>query len=207
MRLSERLSKRRGFAPAKLRGVLSAGAATKFAVVALLLTGCQPGKDLPPLPPLTNTAYTLGPGDDVRIITFGEQTLTGEFTVEDSGKIAVPLLGRVNAAGMTTGQLGDEIDGLLRSKNLFRDPSVSVQIVKYRPIFVLGEVNKPGEFPYQPGMTVLSAVAIAGGFTYRAVEGYASVVRTEHDKPIEGRVSRDALLKPGDVVTVFERTF
>jgi polysaccharide export outer membrane protein len=156
---------------------------------------------------VVDTAYTLGIGDQVRVITFGEQTLTGQFTVGDNGDIAVPLLDTVHAAGLTTRQLADRISGLLRSKNLFRNPSVSVEVVTYRPVFVLGEVNKPGEYPYQPGMTMLSAVAVAGGFTYRAVDGYASVLRNEHGKPAEGRVGRDALLLPGDVMTVFERNF
>jgi polysaccharide export outer membrane protein len=176
-------------------------------VLGLLLAGCQPGSGLPPLPPPASTAYTLGPGDQVRIITFGEPTLTGEFTVEVDGDIAVPLLDAVHAEGLTPHQLAEQIGGLLRSRHLFRDPSVSVQVVTYRPIFVLGEVNRPGQYPYQPGMTLLSAVAIAGGFTYRAVDGYASVVRKQHDTPTELKAARDAPLEPGDVVTIFERNF
>ncbi len=80
-------------------------------------------------------------------------------------------------------------------------------MIGYRPIFVLGEVNKPGQFPYQPGMTMLAAVALAGGFTYRAIEDYAAVVRTQDGAALEGRASRQAVLEPGDVVTVFERRF
>ena len=77
----------------------------------------------------------------------------------------------------------------------------------YRPIFVLGEVNKPGQYPYQPGMTVVTAAAVAGGFTYRAIEGYASVVRTVNGHAVEGKATRQTYLQPGDVVTVFERRF
>jgi polysaccharide export outer membrane protein len=177
-----------------------------FAALALL-AGCAPGGDLTPLPPPASAAYTLGPGDQVRVITFGEQTLTGQFSVEDSGNVAIPLLGPVHAAGLTTPQLADAIDGQLRGKNLLRNPSVAVEIVTYRPVFVLGEVNKPGEYPYQPGMTVLSVVALAGGFTYRAYEDYAAVVRNDHGKSIEGRAEDGALLQPGDVVKVLERMF
>lgn len=182
---------------------------TLCAVVAALtlLAGCTPGGSLPMLPPQETTAYTLGPGDQVRVITFGEQTLTGQFAVEDSGNVSIPLLGPLHAAGLTTRQFADQIGQQLRDKNLIRNPSVSVEVLSYRPVFVLGEVSKPGEYPYRPGMTLLSLVALAGGFTYRAYEDSASVVREEHGKPMEGRVSRETTLQPGDVVTIFERTF
>lgn len=172
------------------------------------LAGCaSPGANLPPLPAVETGVYHLGPGDRVRIITFGEQELTGEFRVNDSGSIAVPLLGNVHAGGLTPKQLEGEIAGDLRSSKLFKNPSVSVEVVGYRPIFVLGEVSKPGEFPYQPGMTVVTAVAVAGGFTYRAVDDVFSIVRTVNGKAIEGRAKRQTFLDPGDVVTVFERRF
>jgi polysaccharide biosynthesis/export protein len=182
-------------------------AATEAFAALALLAGCAPGRDLPPLPPPAHTAYTLGPGDQVRVITFGEQTLTGQFSVADNGNVALPLLGPVPAAGLTTPQLADSIDAQLRGKDLLRHPSVAVEIVTYRPVFVLGEVNKPGEYPYQPGMTMLSVVALAGGFTYRAFEDYAAVVRNELGKPIEGRADDGALLRPGDVVKIMERRF
>jgi polysaccharide export outer membrane protein len=181
-------------------------ASAAFGALALL-AGCRPGGDLPPLPPPASEAYRLGPGDQVRVITFGEQTLTGQFSVEDGGDVAIPLLGPVHAAGLTTPQLADAIGGQLRDRSLLRNPSVAVEIVSYRPVFVLGEVNKPGEYPYRPGMTVLSVVALAGGFTYRAVEEYAAVVRNDHGKQIEGRADDAAPLQPGDVVKVLERRF
>ncbi len=82
-----------------------------------------------------------------------------------------------------------------------------VEVIAYRPVFILGEVSKPGQYPFQPGMTVLTAVAVAGGFTYRAVEDYASVLRNTGDKPVEGRAVGATLLAPGDVVTIYERVF
>ena len=175
----------------------------------LLLTvaACAPGRGLPPLPPVSSDVYRLGPGDEVRIITVGEDTLTGEFDVDAAGRIAVPMLGSVRAAGLSPDALGLAVAAALRRGGLVRAPSVSVEVTRYRSIFVLGEVNKPGEFPYQPGMTVLGAVALAGGFTYRAVETSASVVRTDADRTIEGRAGRETALQPGDVVTVFERRF
>jgi polysaccharide export outer membrane protein len=173
----------------------------------LIVASCAPGGDLPPLPPVSDTAYRLGPGDQVRIITFGEDQLTGEFSVSDSGNIALPLLGTVKASGLTSQQLADLITSELKRRQLFRDPSVAVEVAQYRPIFVLGEVNKPGQYPYQPRMTVLTAVAVAGGFTYRAVKDKASVLRDNGGQPVEGLATGASLLQPGDVLTIFERNF
>lgn len=175
---------------------------------AAALTGCAaPGAGLPPLSPEKAGQYKLGPGDTIRIITYGAEQLTGKFKVGDSGDIAVPLLGTVRAAGLTARQLQKKMTDSLVHTGMFRQPSVVVEVVRYRPIFILGEVKKPGEYPYQPGMTVLTAVAIAGGFTYRAVENSFSIVRTSGGKSIEGRATRDTRLEPGDVVNVFERHF
>lgn len=178
-----------------------------FLAVGATLAACASDSDIPPLPDEPASVYRLGPGDVLRIITFGDQQLTGEFRVSDSGNIAVPLLGNVKAAGLSTPELEESVSSLLKEKNLFRDPSVAVEVVTYRPIFVLGEVAKPGQFPYQPGMTVLSAVAVAGGFTYRAVEDHALIVRNTNDRAVEGRVMRQTLVQPGDVISVPERRF
>ena len=95
----------------------------------------------------------------------------------------------------------------LQDKKILLNPSVSVEIIEYRPIFILGEVAKPGQYPYEPGMTVLTAVAIAGGFTYRAQTGYASILRRVDNHAFEGRVPRGEDVVPGDVITIFERYF
>ncbi len=175
--------------------------------VAMLLASCAPGRNLPPLPPTSDAAYRLGPGDRVRLITFGEQQLTGEFRVSDNGTIAVPLIGSTKAGGLTSRQLSEAIAAELQRRNLFKDPSVVVEVVEYRPIFVLGEVSKPGEFPYQPNMTARTAVAGAGGFTYRAVEDRASVVRMTGSKPVVGLATGATVLQPGDVLRIYERNF
>ena len=173
----------------------------------LLLASCAPGANLPPLPSASDTAYRLGPGDQIRIITFGEQQLTGDFRVSDGGTVSVPLIGTVRAAGLTSREMADAISAELKRRKLFQDPSVVVEVTSYRPVFILGEVSKPGQYPFQPGMTVLTAVAVAGGFTYRAIEDYASVLRNTGNKPVEGRAVGATLLAPGDVVTVYERVF
>lgn len=173
----------------------------------MLLSACAPGSDLPPLPVPSGHEYRLGPGDVLRIITYGEDPLTGEFRVNDQGAVAVPLAGSVKAAGLTPRELQEAVGKALIKGDMLRKPSVSVEVATYRPIYVLGEVNKPGQYPYQPGMTVVSAAAVAGGFTYRAVQDYASVIRLVNGDSVEGKVQRQAPVQPGDVVTVFERIY
>lgn len=172
-----------------------------------LLAGCAPGRDLPPIAEYHSQGYRLGSGDQIRIITFGEDQLTGEFRVDDQGRVALPLLGSVQAAGLTPQELDAKIADGLKKRNLLRNPSVSVEVVAYRPVFVLGEVAKPGQYPYQPGMTMLTTVAVAGGFTYRGVQDYAAVVRTTNDEAVEGKITPRSFVAPGDVIKVFERRF
>jgi polysaccharide biosynthesis/export protein len=175
---------------------------------ALLLNGCGgPAAGLPPVPEVDASVYRLGPGDQIRIITFGEQQLTGEFRVDAAGDIALPLVGSVHAAGLTPRQLDGAVAAALSKAKLYRNPSVSTEVIAYRPIFVLGEVSRPGQYPYQPGMTVVTAVAVSGGFTYRAVQNQFSIVRNAGNRPIEGVASRETGVQPGDVITVFERIF
>src|SRR5690349_5702163 len=181
-----------------------------FALITSLLqaAGCSgPPSGLPPLPSVESSDYRLGPGDQVRIITFGEEQLTGEFRVNASGDIALPLVGSVHAAGLTSRQLERATAQVMERSKLYKRPSVSVEVTNYRPVFILGEVTRPGQYPYQPGMTVVTTVAIAGGFTYRAVDDAFSIVRTEDDKPLEARAGRQDLVQPGDVITVYERRF
>ncbi|HET6308325.1 MAG TPA: polysaccharide biosynthesis/export family protein [Rhodopila sp.] len=173
----------------------------------LAVAACEPGRGLPPLPSLPPGPYRLGAGDVVRVITVGDDTLTGEFRVGDSGKVALPMLGEMPAVGQTPDGLADAVRAALVQANLYNAPSVSVEVTTYRPIFVLGEVSKPGQYPYQPGMTVVTAAAVAGGFTYRAIRDYASVVRTRNGLAIEGKAARQAFVQPGDVITFFERRF
>ena len=143
----------------------------------------------------------------IRVITFGEDATTGEFRVNDSGALALPLIGTIQATGLTTEALSTRIGEVLQRANLIKTLSVVAEVVAYRPIFVLGEVSKPGQYAYQPGMTVVTAVAVAGGFTYRAIDDYASVVRTLDGVAVEGKATRQSFVQPGDVITVFERRF
>jgi polysaccharide export outer membrane protein len=173
----------------------------------LLAAACSRVKNLPPVPDEGDQAYRLGVSDQVRVLTFGEESLSDIFRVNDAGNVALPLLGPVRAQGLTTDELSRSIADELRRRGYIRDASVSVEVVEYRPVFVLGEVNRPGQYPFQPGMTVLSVAAIAGGFTYRAVQDEAAIVRLVRGQPVEGRATPLTVLRPGDVVTIYERIF
>lgn len=172
---------------------------------ALIVQGCAPGS--PPLPEASADPYRLGTGDTIRLIVYGEEHLSGQYRVSDAGTIALPLLGPTRAAGLTTDGLQGEIADALTQRKLMRDPSVSAEIVSYRPVFVLGEVAKPGQYAYQPGMSVLTAVALAGGFTYSARKGSVVVQRSEDGRTVEGSAAPTARVQPGDIITVAERYF
>ena len=192
-----------------MRPVPAGRGAPAATLLAILAAGCTQGANLPPLDPGDDVStYRLGAGDQIRVITYDEPQLTNTFTVGARGTIDFPLLGTLDVAGESTGQLASTISSDLQTGKIMVHPSVSVEVQQYRPIFVLGEVAHPGQYPYQPGMTLLSGVALAGGFTYRAVTGYASDVRTEGrtgGKAIEGRIGRATPLQPGDVITIYER--
>lgn len=206
----ERTARRPAAGEAGSRRAPATRLATSCLVLLALACGCAPGANLPPLADYKAESYRLGAGDQVRIIVYGEDQLTGEFRVDDQGRIALPLLGGVPAAGLSPQGLDKAISDELRRRNLLRDPSVSVEVLAYRPVFILGEVARPGQYPFQPGMTVLTAVAVAGGYTYRAVQDYASIVRTTGatgGQAVEGKVAPRAFVAPGDVINVFERRF
>ncbi|MGH6967993.1 MAG: polysaccharide biosynthesis/export family protein [Stellaceae bacterium] len=150
--------------------------------------------------------YRLGPGDQVRITVFGQQDLTGTYQVDGSGMLAFPLIGRLHAGGMTAAQLQQAITHKL-SPDYIRNPSVSVEVMNYRPFYVLGEVNKAGAYPYVSGMTVLNAVAFAAGFTYRAKDDDFKIDRTENGQHTVITANDNTPVRPGDVITIPERFF
>jgi len=173
----------------------------------MLIAGCIPGAELRPIPPYDPTVYRLGVADRLSIVTYGDEHLSREFRVNESGNISIPLIGDINAAGLTTTELAASIEEGLRKRQILRRPSVSVEVVSFRPISVLGEVVKPGQLPYQPGLTLLTAVAAAGGFTYRAVQDHAYVIRQDGKSRISGRIEPEDYVKPGDIIKIYERYF
>jgi polysaccharide export outer membrane protein len=155
--------------------------------------------------PDSSLDYSLGSGDKLRIIVFGEDDLSGEFDVTGSGKVSLPLIGQVQASGMTL----DEFEGEIRDKlkqGYLTNPKVSVEVLNYRPFYIIGEVDKPGQYPYTSGMNVINAVAVAGGFTYRAKQDEVYITR---DSDEEKAYAADQTVKvlPGDIVRIPERFF
>ena len=153
-----------------------------------------------------DSAYHLDAGDKLRVVVYGQEGLTNTYAIDAGGSITMPLIGSVPVRGRTTAGLAAEIAGRLRN-GFIRDPSVAVEIEAYRPFFILGEVQAPGQYPYVPNMTVESAVAIAGGFSPRARRD--SVTLTHTDASGTGRfiVPPGTPISPGDTVLVGERWF
>jgi polysaccharide export outer membrane protein len=181
--------------------------ATIFILAALPLAGCADQHFRNDLFQASMTSpYTLGSGDRIRAIVFGQDALSNAYSVNGSGMISMPLIGEVPIGGMTTAEAERAIEGRLR-RGYLRDPHVSVEVEAYRPFFVLGEVTAAGQYPYVNGMTIRKAIAIAGGFTPRGYQGTADVTRTIHGRPVVGRFPLDWPIKPGDTITVEERLF
>ncbi|RZJ94300.1 MAG: polysaccharide export protein [Brevundimonas sp.] len=150
--------------------------------------------------------YRLGASDKVRVPVFGEEALTGEFIVGANGKLSLPLIGETQAAGMTIGQFQTEIANAL-SQGFLNEPRVSVEVLNYRPFYILGEVNQPGTYPYTNNLTVLNAVATAGGFTYRANINRVFIKRGDGDGEIEYPLTTATRVAPGDTIRIGERLF
>lgn len=151
--------------------------------------------------------YRLGASDRVRIIVFGQPTLTGEYTLDGNGVLAFPLIGNVDANGMTTSQLQQTIASRL-DPDYLRNPSVSAEVITRRPFYVIGEVQKPGNYPYVTDMTVLQAVAMAGGYTYRARQNSLYLKRLDaNGRMVRVAATPETKLRPGDTVEIKERYF
>jgi protein involved in polysaccharide export with SLBB domain len=150
--------------------------------------------------------YTLGSGDRLRVTVFGQEDLSGEFLVEGTGLVSLPLIGSVPLGGKSVTEAESAIIDALKPDYL-KNPRVSVQVLNYRPFYIIGEVNRPGSYPYVSGMTVLEAVAIAGGFTYRAKEKEMNIVRGTNQGRKEEEAEPETLVLPGDVIEVPERFF
>jgi polysaccharide export outer membrane protein len=156
--------------------------------------------------PDSDGPYTLDTGDKLRIVVFGQDNLSNNYTVDAAGQVTLPLIGAVNARGMTTQQLAGAIAGRLK-QSFIRDPSVAVEVDVYRPFFVLGEVTYPGQYPFVPHMTVENAISIAGGFTPRAYKSQITVTRKIQGVPARTGLPLYSPVRPGDVITVSERWF
>jgi len=171
-----------------------------------LLIAC--GTPIQPVPEngglAAKPAYRLGDGDQIRVIVFSEPDLSGEFEVDDTGAVSLPLIGQVRAGGKTLREVEESIKEQFRQGYL-KDPRVSVQVLNYRPFYIIGQVNEPGEYPYVNGMNVLNAIALAGGYTPRGNTFKVRITRGGQESTHPA--SAGTILEPGDVIRVPERFF
>jgi polysaccharide biosynthesis/export protein len=181
-----------------------------FLLIVLAAAGCGHhavlDADVPDTAMAAAETYTLDSGDKLRVVVFGQEGLTSSYAVDAGGNVTLPLIGSVRARGQTTAQLAQSIAAKLR-EGFIREPHVAVEIEAHRPFFILGEVTAPGQYPYVANMTVETAVAIAGGFTPRALIGRVAISR-----PIRGDILRTSVpivapVRPGDTIVVGERWF
>lgn len=150
--------------------------------------------------------YRLGSGDKIRVITFGEESLTGEFSIGGSGMVSLPLIGEVKAAGLSVSEFQGQVEAKLKEGYL-QEPRVSIEVLNYRPFYILGEVEKPGTYPYTNGLTVVNAVATAEGFTYRANTKRVFIKRVDGGAEQEFPLTSQTLVAPGDTIRIGERFF
>ncbi len=180
--------------------------------LAVLLTACGttsiPSGTRGDIPLQTQVVkpYTLGSGDQLRITVFGHSDLSGEFSIDGTGSIAMPLIGQVSAVGSTTRELEDTIRAKLANGYII-DPRVSAEVINYRPFYILGEVRIPGEYPYTNGLTVQNAVAAAGGFTYRANKRVVYIKNAGGTEEFAYELTPSTLVQPGDTLRIAERIF
>ena len=152
----------------------------------------------------TRTAYRLGSGDKIKVTVFGHEDMSGEFSVAGNGLVSLPFIGSVKAGGKTISELERAIVKRL-TPDYLKNPRVSVEVLNFRPFDIIGEVSKPGSYPYRSGMTVINAVAMAGGFTYRAKENSFRIKRAGSSKTETAH--RNTAVFPGDVIEILERWF
>ena len=155
---------------------------------------------------VANAPATLQPGDKIRVDVFGEDKLGGEYQLDQAGQVSMPLAGTIKAQGMTQAQLEQALAKKLRSEYL-RSPKVTVTIATLAPFYIIGEVQKPGQFDYRSGLNVLTAIAVAGGPTYRASRSSVQIQRRGETRMRDYPISASVPVLPGDVIKVPERYF
>jgi polysaccharide biosynthesis/export protein len=174
--------------------------------IAPLLSACAGSMASERVDPAFEAPYTLDAGDKLRVVVFGQDGLSNTYAVDGAGRITMPLIGPVEARGKTTSELTQTIVAKLKG-GYIREPHVAVEVESFRPFFILGEVTTAGQYAYVNGLTVQSAVAIAGGFSPRAQKNGANISRIIDGKTVTARVPLSYPLRPGDTITIEERWF
>lgn len=171
----------------------------------VLLMGCSTITTAP-LPSVDKVEYRLAPGDRLKLDVFREETLSGEYVINDQGYIGLPLAGDIRAAGKTLAQLRQELTALL-AQQYVRNARINLDVLSYRPIYILGEVQRPGEYGYAEGMSVYGLVAKAGGFTYRANQNVVFIRHGNDPEEQAYELTSGAAVLPGDTVRIGQRHF
>src|SRR6476660_5185008 len=178
--------------------------------IALLISGCTGGSlseaEQQSMAAAAVAAPKLQPGDKIRVNVYGENNLSGDYEIDQSGQISLPLAGTIEAVGLTQSELEQALAKKFRSEYL-KNPKVTVTIATLRPFYMMGEVTKPGEYPYKSGLNVLTAMAIAGGPTYRASRSTVQIQRQGEGSMRDYPISASVPILPGDVIRVPERYF
>ncbi|WP_233352812.1 polysaccharide biosynthesis/export family protein [Maricaulis alexandrii] len=175
--------------------------------VACQTTGAVPDPGANAQPEIQQRAeYRLGTGDQVRVIVYNEESLSGEFVVDGSGRVSLPLIGQIDAGGLSLTEFEDSVE-LRLSDGYLNDPRVNVEVLNFRPFYILGEVEEAGEYPYTDGLTVMNAVATAGGFTYRANTRVVYIKRDGTDHEVAVSLTPGTPVNPGDTIRIAERYF
>jgi polysaccharide biosynthesis/export protein len=195
-----------GGAITALRNAMATSQRTYVAAAPAPMAATYDAYGAAPTPVRYDAGYRLDAGDKLRVVVYGQEGLTNTYAIDAGGSITMPLIGLVPARGRSPAALAAEISAKLRN-GYIRDPSVAVEIESYRPFFILGEVQAPGQYPYVPNMTVESAVAIAGGFSPRAKRDVVTLTHTDAGGAARYMVPLGTSLSPGDTVYVGERWF
>mgnify|MGYP001627545602 CR=1 FL=1 len=193
----------RAFSMVALAVFMTLGAMTGAAHAQVAAPAAAPA---PAVSPVQSMDYLLGPADKVRVTVYGEPSLSGEFFVTGSGLMSLPLIGEIKAGGMTVGQFQQAVQKAL-SDGYLKDPRVSAEVLTFRPFYILGEVEKPGTYPYTSGLTVLNAVATAGGFTYRADKKNVWIKHNGETTENKSELTPSIVVAPGDTIRIGERFF
>jgi len=190
------------------RASLSSRIASAFLAL-MVLSACvnspAPDSAVTQATPIEVPPYRLATSDKLRVTIFGEESLSGEFMISDSGTVALPLIGEVPAAGATIAEVQNNI--AVAARNYVREPKVAVEVLNYRPYYILGEVNRPGQYPYSTDITVLNAVAAAEGFTYRANMRRVFIKHANLVGEQEYPLTASIVVQPGDTIRITERYF
>jgi len=178
-------------------------------VLAMSVAGCaSPPRTIPSATDQLTAAiksYRVNSGDRLRVTVFRQIDLSGEFVLDGGGFFALPLLGAIQGGGRTARELESDIETAFKDSGFLVDPQVGIQVLTYRPFYILGEVNQPGSYPYVSGMTAINAIALAGGFTYRAKRSSMTISRSDDGPRRSIDVTGEIL--PGDILTIHASFF